>query len=332
MATELFSVVFCIRQECVKRFACDYADDYTCKECDPCAGQPKGKCNPTKGPPECSMSHQECVPGSDPQFSEGKCQASYSCEISRASGGKDEHEFNYKCAEQAPGVTSGQFKVRCLEQCAKRFECSFLDDYKCIEVILHPRPPTQVSARSAWSITCWILGVCMVMAGGACSVGGQGRLPHRWQPEARMRPAVRATVCVQRRVQSDVQDHKHDLGGDAPQCAIARPGLVLRSQKPRCAKTFQLLCQTLQALHTSTQTLDVFGRRPALLRNSAQQQAGAATRFLRRLRVRGSRRHGSGRPPPGPAGTYRRGDRGGTTIHDSRTFPKHATVHEYREK
>ena len=30
--------------QCVKRYTCDYSDEYTCKECNPCAGHPI-KCN-----------------------------------------------------------------------------------------------------------------------------------------------------------------------------------------------------------------------------------------------------------------------------------------------
>jgi hypothetical protein len=125
---------------CAKRYTCDYAADYTCKECDPCEGQPKGACKPEMGPETCTNMLEQCQ-GTD--FSPGVCQPSYSCEITHTKPDFDTltgaiPDFQYKCIELEPGDTMGHYKKDCEEQCAKRYECSFLDDYKCVEVAPEP--------------------------------------------------------------------------------------------------------------------------------------------------------------------------------------------------
>ena len=61
-------------QECAKRFACNYENDYTCEECDPCAGQLKRACKPEKGTATCSQLLDECQGTADGV--EGTCQPS----------------------------------------------------------------------------------------------------------------------------------------------------------------------------------------------------------------------------------------------------------------
>eukprot|EP01047_Picozoa_sp_COSAG01_P015767 COSAG01_NODE_794_length_13545_cov_7.323070_5_plen_814_part_00 len=135
------------QEQCAKRYTCDYADDYTCKECDPCEGQPTGKCNPLDPPETCQQLFAQChydPSGTDP-FEQGSCQPKYSCEITHDPEVTKKVDFNFKCVEQAPGVLEGQFKSQCDEQCTKRFECSFLDDYKCVEV-----PPEPSAAEAGY--------------------------------------------------------------------------------------------------------------------------------------------------------------------------------------
>lgn len=126
--------------QCLKRYRCDYAADYTCTECDPCEGQPRSNCKPGGSPNDkCSNTLLECE-GND--FERGVCQPSYGCEITTKPDFDTQSaslpDFQYKCIELAPGDTVGRYKKDCEERCAKRYECSFLDDYKCVEVAPDP--------------------------------------------------------------------------------------------------------------------------------------------------------------------------------------------------
>jgi hypothetical protein len=161
------------KRQCVKRFECDYSDDYTCKECDPCKGVAKGKCNPMMGQnPKCSQMYESCHYDPNVFGNEGQCQPSYSCEISHKAPPNPFVEapidFNYKCVEQTPGVKTGQFKKSCEEQVR-------LPEPHRTPLPCKLRPSCANAVHQALRV--FVPGGLQVRGGGAPALLLQGRLP-----------------------------------------------------------------------------------------------------------------------------------------------------------